>query len=81
MGIYDRLLEHNKSIANFMNTGVAMRLMRKDSEIAYRIINEFVIYEIPIRCVHDSFIVPAEYEEELKTLMVYYFQDVMDKVA
>jgi hypothetical protein len=78
MGIYDRLLEHNKPIAKYMNTGVAMKLMTKDSEIADRILNEFVINEIPIRCVHDSFIVPAEYEEQLKTLMVFYFQDVMD---
>jgi hypothetical protein len=78
MGIYDRLLEHNKPIAKFMNTGVAMRLMRKDSEISDRILNQFAINEIPIRCVHDSFIVPAEYEKELKTLMVYYFQEVID---
>ena len=54
-----------------------MRLMRKDSEIADRILYEFVTNDIPIRCVHDSFIVPAEYEHELRVLMVEYFQEVM----
>ncbi len=76
--IYARLRDHNKPIAKFMNTGVAMRLMRKDSEIADRIMMEFINCEIPIKCIHDSFIVPAEYETELKTLMVEYFQEVMD---
>ena len=78
MGIYERLLEHNKPIANYMNTGVALRLMRKDSEIADKIMYEFVTRGIPIRCIHDSFIVPAEYEHELKVLMVEFFKEVMD---
>ena len=78
MGIYERLLEHNKPIAKYMNTGVALRLMRKDSEIANRIMYEFVTRGIPIRCIHDSFIVPAEYEHDLKVLMVQYFKEVMD---
>ena len=78
MGIYERLLEHNKPIAEYMNTGVALRLMRKDSEIADKIMYEFVTRGIPIRCIHDSFIVPAEYEHELKALMVEYFKEVMD---
>jgi len=78
MEIYALLLEHNKPIEKYMNTGVAMRLMRKDSEIADRIMHEFISNDIPIRCIHDSFIVPAEYEQALKTLMVEYFQEVMN---
>ena len=70
MGIYDRLLAHNQNIKKYMNTGVAMRLMRKDSEIVDKIMIEFISNEIPIRCIHDSFIVPAEYEADLKVLMV-----------
>ena len=77
MNIYTRLLEHNKPIGKYMNTGVAMKLMRKDSEIADRIMHTFVSKGIPIRCVHDSFIVPTEHEQALKTLMVKYFQEVM----
>ena len=77
MAIYERLLEHNKPISKYMNTGAALRLMRKDSEIADKIMYEFVTKGIPIRCIHDSFIVPVEYEDELKALMVEYFKEVM----
>jgi hypothetical protein len=51
--------------------------MRKDSEIADKIMHEFVSCGIPIKCIHDSFIVPAQYESELKELMVAYFQEIM----
>lgn len=76
--IYNKLLLHNQPIAQYMNTGVAMALMKKDSEIADRIIKDFVWRETPIRCIHDSFIVPAGYENWLKKLMVKYFQEVMN---
>jgi len=77
--IYDQLLLHNQPIAKFMNTGIGLELMRKDSEIADRIINDFVKRKAPIRCIHDSFIVPAGYYESLlKKLMVKHFQVVMN---
>ena len=76
--IYNKLLLHNQPIAKFMNTGVAMDLMRKDSEIADRIIKDFVWRKAPIRCIHDSFIVQAEYEGYLKRQMVKYFKEVMN---
>ncbi len=76
--ILDKLIEHNKPIAKFLNTKKGVELMRKDSEIADRIIKEFVRMDRPIRCVHDSFIVQERHESFLKRLMIEKYQEVMD---
>lgn len=75
--IYNQLLNHNQPIAKYMNTGVAMDLMNKDSDIAEKIMNYFVYKKIPIRCIHDSFIVPASKEALLRKLMETSFQHIM----
>jgi|ERR1039457_2258198 G:T-mismatch repair DNA endonuclease (very short patch repair protein) len=45
------------------------QLMNKDSKIALNIIDHFISLGIPILAIHDSFIVAAQYEEELLEVM------------
>jgi hypothetical protein len=52
----------------FSNAG--LRLQRLDSEIADEVINHFTIANIPILCVHDSFVINPVYADELKTVMI-----------
>lgn len=43
--------------------------MNKDSKIALRIINHFAKQDKPILPMHDSFIIPERFEDELRTIM------------
>lgn len=46
-----------------------LKIMNKDSAIALDIIKHFGDKEIPILCVHDSFLVQNQYKEELRNIM------------
>lgn len=75
--IYENIVNHNAPIRQFLNTGIGLKLMRKDSEIAMRIINDLIDLCIPVRCIHDSFIVPSNHQNTLHQLMVEHFKSVM----
>ncbi len=46
-----------------------IRLMNLDSQIAERVIRLYTAARVPILCVHDSFIVPYDRAERLRTMM------------
>ena len=75
--IYQDLVEHNAPIRKFLNTGIGLKLMRKDATIAMRIINDLMKLGIQVRCIHDSFIVPVHHKNTLHRLMVEHFKSVM----
>lgn len=51
----------------------SLRTMNKESRIALDIVNYFAEQRKPILCVHDSFLVQEQHEEELKTTMERVF--------
>jgi hypothetical protein len=67
--IYDLAAERHQPIARHFGTDAGMWLMRIDSEIALSILYRFAKQAIPCLSCHDSFIVPIEYEEQLRSLM------------
>lgn len=69
--IMDKFFEAHKPIAHYFCHGkvTGMKLMNKDAKIALDIINHFAKKNVPILCVHDSFIVQKQYEEELNLVM------------
>ena len=48
--------------------------MNTDSSIAEYILKQFVNREIPVLCIHDSFMVNTKYESLLKDIMVESFK-------
>ena len=56
-------------ISNYFCSGIGLKLMYKDSEIAESVLKHFTKKEIPCLCVHDSFIVPVQHNEEMKQVM------------
>ena len=48
-----------------LNTGQALRLMNIDSQIANMVIDHFTQKNIPVLCIHDSFIIQYDKEPEL----------------
>lgn len=73
--VYDLAVECHPQIAKHFGTDAGVWLMRIDSEIALSILYEFAKQAIPCLCCHDSFIVPAEQEERLRTLMDEEYYD------
>jgi hypothetical protein len=72
----DKFLEFHKPIAKYLcsegNTG--LKLMYKDARIAVDVIDHFVKQNIPILCMHDSFIIEKKYESELREVMLKTYQ-------
>ena len=52
-----------------LNTGQALRLMNIDSQIANLVIDHFTQKDIPILCIHDSFIIQYDKEPELRSIL------------
>ena len=52
-----------------LNTGQALRLMNIDSKIANLVIDHFTQKDIPILCIHDSFIIQYDKEPELRRIL------------
>ena len=56
-------------ISNYFYNNIGIRLQFLDSEITESILKYFTSREIPCLSVHDSFLVPGKYEDELKAVM------------
>ena len=52
-----------------LNTGQALRLMHVDSQIANLVIDHFTQKDIPVLCIHDSFIIQYDKEPELRRIL------------
>ena len=50
-------------------TGQALRLMNIDSQIANLVIDHFTQKDIPVLCIHDSFIIQYDKEPELRRIL------------
>jgi len=74
--ILDTLRERHEPIANMIANDAGIDLMNQDSRIAEIIIRHFTDKRIPILCVHDSFVVPFGYENELEKQMEGAFEAV-----
>lgn len=75
--IHRSVLEHNKPIAKYLNTGIGLTLMNYDSKIADKILYHFAKKDIPVHCIHDSFIIAARHKDELKAVMKQAYMKVM----
>ena len=54
---------------NILCTGQALRLMNIDSQIANMVIDHFTQKDIPVLCIHDSFIIQYDKEPELRRIL------------
>ena len=59
----------HKRIEKYFNTGIGVKLQFVDSRIAERILKHFTKKKIVCLCIHDSFIVEEQYQDELIEVM------------
>jgi len=76
--------DYHKPIRQYFYSGKGIALQRIDALIAEKLINHFTELNIPILCIHDSFIIQSEYavgdgDESLEFMMWCFFQQVIKK--
>ena len=67
--ILNNLKEKHHEIADDFCTGKGLQLMNLDGKIAEYIIDKFTQNNIPVLCIHDSFVVPRSKDDFLRRTM------------
>lgn len=75
--VFDDLYCANEHIAKYFFSDIGVKLQRIDSDIAEKIIIKCLEAEVPVLCVHDSFIVKKQHHGFLNDVMKMAWLDVM----
>ena len=67
--LLDAFIGKHPQFKGVLNTGQALRLMNIDSQIANMVLDHFTNKEIPVLCIHDSFIIQYDKEPELRRIL------------
>ena len=67
--LLDAFIDKHPQFDGILNTGQALRLMNIDSQIANLVIDHFTQKDIPVLCIHDSFIMQHDKEPELRRIL------------
>lgn len=73
-GVQNMIFNTHRPIASYFGTSAGAELMRLDSAIAIDILHHFARKGIPVLGVHDSFIVPNSYGDELREVMIQCYR-------
>lgn len=76
-GILPLARERHYRINKYFCSDIGVQLMNKDSRIALNVLYHFARRDIPCLGMHDSFIVPAHAEAELKEVMHRSYRNVV----
>ena len=68
--------QHGLIKDQYFGTGVGRHLQYLDSQIAEAVLLHFTNMKVPCLPIHDSFIVPVEYEGELYSVMDRYAKEM-----
>jgi hypothetical protein len=77
--VIDDFCEHHEPIKKYLCSGEGLRLMYKDSQIAELVLKAMMIKSIPVLPVHDSFICPKLYADDLIEVMTMAYKKVTGK--
>jgi hypothetical protein len=67
--LIEDLVEAQPQLAEMFFQGLGLKLQRLDAAIATTVLQELQGLGIPVLCIHDSFIVPLEHQDELAAVM------------
>ncbi len=72
-----RVIEAHPQIAHHIHTGAGVKLQYLDSQITEAILMRMTEQDTPCLPIHDSYIVPAQYEKQLLEAMMEEYRQVM----
>jgi hypothetical protein len=67
--LIDAFGRRHAPIQHCFYSSAGVRLQRLDSDLAEIVVSHFTRKQIPVLCIHDSFVIHPEHEEELKQVM------------
>ena len=67
--ILDKIMSTYPHLMGILNSGQALRLMGIDSQIANLVLDHFTQKDIPVLCIHDSFVIQYDKEPELRDIL------------
>ena len=67
--LLDAFIDKHPQFEDILCTGQALRLMNIDSQIANMVLDHFTNKNIPVLCIHDSFIIQYDKEPELRRIL------------
>lgn len=79
--LVDALATKHSSLEGDFFSGSGIRLQNFDSLIAEKIINHFTRQNIPVLCIHDSFVIQTDKAEELRTVMQDCFLEAFNELG
>jgi len=77
--LQERIKERHKAIAHMFNSGFGLKGQSLDSSIAEKVLLRFAGRGICCLPIHDSFVVPRNYEGDLQDVMLRAYREVMDQ--
>jgi len=75
--LLEKVREKHPGISEFIHSGHGLKLQNLDSEITEAILMRMTDKGIPCLPVHDSYIVPRQFENELRVAMVDEYQSLL----
>lgn len=76
-----RVLKKHPILKNYLRTGKGLEFQYLDSEMAHKIMLKLMAQEIVCLPVFDSFIVPSQFEDELRIAMMEAFKEIFGQNA
>ena len=76
--LYNLFTDVHKPLEKHFLSGVGLSLQNIDSQVAQNVMSHFLKSGIPCLCIHDSFIVPEKYKDELETVMKVTYKKVLN---
>ena len=77
--LQERIKERHKDIAHMFNSSFGLKGQSLDSSIAEKVLLHFAGRGICCLPIHDSFVVPRNYEADLQDVMLRAYREVMDQ--
>lgn len=71
----------HEPISQFFNTGMGVKLQKMDSMIAEKIIQHFVKEDLPLLCMHDSFICTTRDENHLRDMIDKAYRETIMEIG
>ncbi|MDA7835492.1 hypothetical protein N9A21_06235 [Methylophilaceae bacterium] len=77
----DEILITHKSIKKYFFSGQGIKLQNFDAMMAEKVINHFTNLDIPVLCIHDSFLIAADKTKDLNQVMTEKYGQVLKSLG
>ena len=81
LSFIDEILITHKPIKKYFFSGQGIKLQNFDAMMAEKVINHFTNLDIPVLCIHDSFLIAADKTKDLNQVMTEKYGQVLKSLG